>query len=150
MTYNLRAATDQDRSFARALTRQAMNRYYEHYGFLWSNDGFDTAWAVRKNWLICRDDEVIGFISLSRDEDAMFIRELHMIEAHRGQGAGTWVLEQMVQQAGALGLGLLRLTVFKINPASALYRRQGFSVVTEENCFWQMERICPPRELNLR
>ncbi|MBF6029354.1 GNAT family N-acetyltransferase [Pseudomonas sp. P115] len=150
MTYNLRAATDQDRSFARALTRQAMNRYYEHYGFLWSNDGFDTAWAVRKNWLICLHDEVIGFISLSRDDDALFIRELHMIEAHRGQGAGTWVLEQMVQQAGALGLGLLRLTVFKINPASALYRRQGFSVVTEENCFWQMERICPPRELNLR
>lgn len=144
MTFHLRAATDQDRSFARALTRQAMNRYYEHYGFIWSNDGFDTAWAGRKSWLICHDGEVIGFISLSRDDDALFIRELHMIEACRGQGAGSWVLEQMAIKACELGLGLLRLTVFSINPARKLYTRLGFNVVSEENCFWQMERVCGP------
>lgn len=45
MTFHLRAATDQDRLFARTLTREAMNRYYEQFGFIWSNEGFDTAWA---------------------------------------------------------------------------------------------------------
>jgi len=144
MAFHLRAATDQHRSFARTLTRQAMNRYYEHYGFIWSNDGFDTAWAKRESWLICRDDEVIGFISLSRDDDALFIRELHLIEACRGQGAGSWVMEQMIDKAGRLGLGLLRLTVFKTNPAKKLYLRQGLNIGSEENCFWQMERICQP------
>ncbi|PRA21324.1 GNAT family N-acetyltransferase [Pseudomonas poae] len=146
MTFHLRVATDRDRSFARTLTCQAMNCYYEHYGFIWSNDGFDTAWARRENCLICRDGEVIGFISLSRDDDALFIRELHLIEAFRGQGAGTWVLEQMVLKACALGLGLLRLTVFKTNPARNLYLRQGFNIVSEENCFWSMELICPRRD----
>lgn len=146
MTFHLRAATDQDRSFARTLTCQAMNRYYEHYGFLWSNDGFDTAWAGRKSWLICRDDEVLGYVSVSLDDDALFIRELHLSETYRGQGAGAWVLEQMVEKASALGLGALRLTVFKINPASKLYLRHGLHIVREEHCFWQMERICLPRD----
>ncbi|WP_448651996.1 GNAT family N-acetyltransferase [Pseudomonas fluorescens] len=142
MTFHLRAATNEDCSFARLLTRQSMDRYYEHYGFIWSNDGFDTAWAGRESWMICRDDEVIGFISLSYDDDALFIRELHLVEASRGQGAGSWVLEQMVLKARAQGLGMLRLTVFKINPARNLYLRQGLSVVQEENCFLCMERAC--------
>ena len=142
MTFHLRAATNEDCSFARRLTRQSMDRYYEHYGFIWSNDGFDTAWAGRESWMICRDDEVIGFISLSYDDDALFIRELHLVEASRGQGAGSWVLEQMVLKARTQGLGMLRLTVFKINPARNLYLRQGLSVVQEENCFLCMERAC--------
>ena len=142
MTFHLRAATDQDRLFARTLTREAMNRYYEQFGFIWSNDGFDTAWAGRESWLICRDDAVIGFISLSRDDEALFIRELHLIEAFRGQGAGSWVLEQMVLKTRALGLTLLRLTVFKTNPARLLYLRHGLNVVRDEDCFWQMERLC--------
>lgn len=146
MTFHLRAATDQDRSFARTLTRQAMNRYYEQFGYIWSSDGFDTAWAGRESWLICREGEVIGFISLSRDNDALFIRELHLIEACRGQGAGSWVVEQMAQKACALGLGLLRLTVFKTNPARKLYLRQGLNIVGEENGLWRMERICQSRD----
>ncbi|MCK6188510.1 MULTISPECIES: GNAT family N-acetyltransferase [unclassified Pseudomonas] len=140
MVFHLRAATDQDLPFARTLTREAMNGYYRQYGLWWSNDGFDTAWAGRENWLICRDDSVLGFISLSRDSRALYIRELHMLEACRGQGAGSWVLEQMALKAQALGL--LRLTVFKTNPAWQLYQRTGFNIVGEEDCFWRMERVC--------
>lgn len=117
MTFHLRAATDQDRSFARTLTYEAMRGYYAQYRLLWSNDGFDVAWAGRENWLICSDDTVVGFISLSRDSQALYIRELHILEPFRGRGAGSWVLEQMALKACGQGRGLLRLTVFKTNPA---------------------------------
>lgn len=140
MTFHLRAATDRDLPFARNLTHQAMNRYYEQNQLLWSNDGFDTAWAGRENWIICQDDRVLGFISLSCDSNALYIRELHMIEQHRGLGAGSWVLQQMALKARTPGL--LRLTVFKTNPAKKLYERMGFSVVGEEDSFWRMERVC--------
>lgn len=143
MAFYLRAATDQHLPFARTLTHEAMNRYYLQYGLLWSNAGFDTAWAGRENWLICQDDDVVGFVSLSRDSRALYIRELHMIEACRGLGAGSWVLEQMALKAQALGL--LRLTVFKTNPARRLYQRMGLSIVGEEDCFWRMERACRSR-----
>lgn len=140
MAFNLRAATDQDLPFARTLTFDAMSRYYLEYGLVWSGNGFDVAWAGRENWLICNDDAVMGFISLSRDSRALYIRELHMLEACRGLGAGSWVLEQMVLKAQTLGL--LRLTVFKTNPARQLYQRNGLNIVGEEDCFWRMERAC--------
>ena len=140
MAFHLRAATDRDLPFARTLTHEAMGRYYLQYGLLWSNEGFDTAWAGRENWLICRDDSVLGFISLSRDSRALYIRELHLLEDCRRQGAGSWVLEQMALKA--CGQGLLRLTVFKTNPARGLYQRMGLSIVGEEDCFWRMERTC--------
>lgn len=142
MAFHLRMATDQDRLFARTLTLEAMNRYYVQYGLIWSAAGFDTAWAGRENWLICRDASVMGFISLSYDSTALYIRELHMLERARGQGAGSWVLEQMALKARANGL--LRLTVFKTNPARRLYQRMGLSIVGEEDCFWRMERPCHP------
>ncbi|KTC13045.1 GNAT family acetyltransferase [Pseudomonas marginalis ICMP 9505] len=142
MTFHLRAATSQDLPFARTLAHESMHRYYLEYDLLWSEDGFDRDWAGRENWLICRDDSVMGFISLSRDSRALFIRELHLLKHCRKQGAGSWVLEQMVLKARSQGLGLLRLTVFKTNPAKALYLRQGLSVVGEDYCFWRMEREC--------
>ncbi|UII73519.1 GNAT family N-acetyltransferase [Pseudomonas sp. HN11] len=140
MAFHLRGATDQDLSFARSLTFEAMSRYYLQYGLLWSNEGFDVAWAGRENWLICSDDAVMGFVSLSRDSRALYIRELHMLQTCRGLGAGSWVLEQMALKAQALGL--LRLTVFKTNPARRLYQRCGLIIVGEEDCFWRMERVC--------
>ncbi|MBV4451466.1 MULTISPECIES: GNAT family N-acetyltransferase [Pseudomonas] len=140
MAFHLRAATDQDLPFARTLTFESMSRYYRQYDLVWSSTGFDVAWAGRENWLICDSDVVMGFVSLSRDSQALYIRELHLIEAFRGLGAGSWVLEQMALKAQALGL--LRLTVFKTNPARRLYQRRGMSIVGEEDCFWRMERVC--------
>ncbi|TFF02934.1 GNAT family N-acetyltransferase [Pseudomonas sp. BCA14] len=140
MGFHLREATSHDCSFARTLTYEAMNHYYLQYGLSWSDNGFDTAWACRENWLVCRDEHVIGFISLSRDSTALYIRELHMLAVSRGQGAGGWVLEQMTLKAQEPGL--LRLTVFKTNPARRLYQRMGLSIVGDEGCFWLMERVC--------
>lgn len=142
MTFHLRTATVDDLPFARRLTHQAMGGYYLQYGLVWSDYGFDVGWGSRENWMICKGDAVMGFISLSRDNSALYIRELHLSEDYRKQGAGSWVLEQMVLKARAQGLGLLRLTVFKTNPARRLYQRLGLSIVGEEGCFWRMEREC--------
>lgn len=142
MAFHLLAATSRDLPFARALTYDAMKSYYAQYGLLWSDGGFDVAWEGRENWLICNNNAVMGFISLSRDSKALYIRELHMLECFRKQGAGSWVLDQMALKASTQGLGLLRLTVFKTNPARRLYQRLGLNIVGEEDCFWRMEREC--------
>ena len=142
MAFTLKAASDQHLAFARSLTHQAMGHYYRQYDLTWSDKGFDTAWAGRENWLICQEDKLVGFVSLSRDDNALYIRELHMLEDFRRQGAGSWVLEQMALKARTHGLGLLRLTVFKTNPARRLYQRRGLSIVGEEDCFWRMELDC--------
>ncbi len=143
MTLYLRAATDQDLRFARDLTRRAMLPYYGRHDLLWLDEGFDQAWHWRDNRLICRDAVPLGYISLSRDAHALFIREVHLLPAYRGQGVGHWVLEQVVRQAHSERLPRVRLMVFKDNPAQRLYGRHGFEVVGEQDSFLRMERVLP-------
>lgn len=137
-------ATDQHRTFARDLTRRAMLRYYHEFDLLWIEEAFDQAWGWREQWLIVENDTVLGFCSLSQDRQALYIRELHLLEKARGQGIGTQVLEQLAGWAAERRLPLMRLTVFKSNPAQALYRRQGFEAVGEDECFVRMQRAIDP------
>lgn len=136
---NLIPATDQHCAFARDLTRRAMLPYYHEFDLLWIEEAFNQAWGWREQWLVVDNDQVLGFCSLSQDRQALYIRELHLIESARGQGVGTWVLEQLAAWAVERRLPLLRLTVFKSNPAQALYRRQGFVAVGEDECFVRMQ-----------
>ncbi|MCE4057302.1 GNAT family N-acetyltransferase [Pseudomonas sp. Au-Pse12] len=138
--FSLSPATASDLAFARDLTRSTMLGYYIRHDLLWQDEAFDVAWAGRRNLLICQGAGVLGFVSLSRDAQALYIRELHVLEAFRGQGAGAWTLQQVLEMARQERRGLLRLTVFKDNPAQRLYERMGLQVVGEDDCFWRMQR----------
>lgn len=133
-------ATDCDRAFARDLTRRLMLPYYQQYDLLWVEQAFDQAWEWREQWLVTDDEVVLGFCSLSQDSQALFIRELHLLAPHQGQGTGSWVLETLAQWAAQRRLGLLRLMVFRTNPARRLYQRRGFVEVGEDECFVRMQR----------
>lgn len=134
-------ATDQHRAFARDLTRRAMLRYYHQFDLLWIEEAFDKAWDWREQWLVVEQDVTLGFCSLSQDRQALYIRELHLIETARGQGIGSKVLEQLAAWAAERRLPLMRLTVFKSNPAQALYLRHGFVAQGEDECFVRMQRV---------
>ncbi|AGZ35890.1 MULTISPECIES: GNAT family N-acetyltransferase [Pseudomonas] len=140
MAIELKAATDADRTFARDLTRRAMLPYYREFDLLWIEEAFDQAWAWREQWLVVEGDTVLGFCSLSQDRQALFIRELHLSPEHRGRGVGSCVLEQLADWASLRHLPLLRLMVFRSNPARYLYLRHGFLKVGEADCFWQLQR----------
>lgn len=133
-------ADEADLPFARALARRAMMPYYTRHGLLWRDQDFDDGWGWRENYLLERDGAPVGFVSLSADARALYIRELHVLEQARGQGTGSAVLDHAAALALARGLPLLRLMVFKDNPAQHLYRRKGLAVVGDDPCFWRMER----------
>lgn len=140
MGFELRPATSQDLDFARELTCKTMLRYYIQHDLLWQDEAFDVAWAGRENWLIVRDDVRLGYVSLSRDARALYIRELHVLEAFRGQGAGSWAIDQVLAMTSKERRPALRLTVFENNPAKALYERKGLAVVGKDECFLRMQR----------
>jgi ribosomal protein S18 acetylase RimI-like enzyme len=135
-----RPATHHDLDFARDLTRINMLRYYIQHDLLWLDEAFDVAWAGRDNRVIVRFECRLGFVSLSRDARALYIRELQVGQAYRGQGAGAWAIDQVVALACGEGRTALRLTVFENNPARALYERKGLKVVGRDECFLRMER----------
>lgn len=134
-------ATDEHLTFARDLTRRAMLPYYREFDLLWIEDAFDQAWGWREQWLVVEGEQVLGFCSLSQDRQALYIRELHLLPEHRGRGVGGWVLEALAVWAQQRHLPMLRLMVFKGNPAQQLYRRRGFLEVGEDECFVRMQRI---------
>ncbi|MNO98925.1 Acetyltransferase (GNAT) family protein [compost metagenome] len=137
-------ASEADLPFARELTRRAMLTYYRQFDLLWMDEAFDQAWYWREQWLLSSEDGAVGYLSLSADARALYIRELHLIESARGQGLGARVLEQTFCWARERGLPRVRLTVFNSNPAQGLYARQGFVAVGEEECFIRMERSVAP------
>jgi ribosomal protein S18 acetylase RimI-like enzyme len=140
MNFQWRAATAADIGFARRLTCVNMLPYFLHHDLLWQDEAFDLAWVIRQNWIICRDAQTLGFVSLSRDARALYIRELQIDEAFRGQGAGTWAIGQVWSMMALEHRPALRLTVFNNNPARALYERLGLRVVGNDECFLRMQR----------
>ncbi|MDO7896357.1 GNAT family N-acetyltransferase [Pseudomonas citrulli] len=140
MSFQWRAATAGDIGFARRLTCINMLPYYLEHDLLWQDEAFDLAWIIRQNWIIQHDDQDVGFASLSRDARALYIRELQISAAFRGQGAGTWAIGQAWEMVARERRPALRLTVFRSNPARALYERLGLRVVGEDECFLRMQR----------
>ncbi|UVL86015.1 GNAT family N-acetyltransferase [Pseudomonas sp. B21-028] len=140
MSFQWRAATTADIGFARQLTCTNMLPYYLRHDLLWQDEAFDLAWIIRQNWVICREEQVLGFVSLSRDARALYIRELQIDQAFRGQGAGTWAIGQVWGMVTLERRPALRLTVFKDNPARKLYERMGLYVAGEDECFLRMQR----------
>ncbi|MFL6531887.1 MAG: GNAT family N-acetyltransferase [Pseudomonas sp.] len=140
MSFQWRLAEVGDIDFARQLTCRNMLPYYLRHDLLWQDEAFDLAWVIRQNWIIHRDDQALGFVSLSRDARALYIRELQIDQAFRRQGAGTWAIGQVWAMVALEHRPALRLTVFKDNPARALYERMGLVVVGEDECFLRMQR----------
>ena len=136
--WRFRPALDSDLAFARQLTCENMMAYYCEYDLLWLDEAFDLAWAGRQNELLCDGEQVLGFVSFSRDARALYIRELQLVEAGRSQGLGGWLIGQARDIAFREGRRELRLTVFKSNPAQRLYLRQGLAVAGEDECFLRM------------
>jgi ribosomal protein S18 acetylase RimI-like enzyme len=139
MKFEWQPAIEGDLEFARNLTCSNMLRYYIEHDLLWQDEAFDVAWAGRDNRLIVNDNRRLGYVSLSRDARAMYIRELHIDAAFQGQGAGTWVIDQVLALARMEKRPALRLTVFVNNPARALYERKGLQVVGYDGCFLRMQ-----------
>lgn len=140
MPFALMPAKDAHRAFARDLTRRAMLPYYREYDLLWVEEAFDQSWGWREQWVVMDEGELLGFCSLSQDTHALFIRELHLVPEHRGRGVGSWVLEELASWSALRYLPLLRLMVFKNNPARRLYLRHGFVEMGEDDCFVRMQR----------
>lgn len=136
----LRPATDQDLTFARELTRVNMRDYYIRYGLVWQPEAFDAEWPRRESYLVEQAGRAIGFLGLTTESHYLYVRDVQLVEAYRGEGVGQWIMTCVVQMARDRGCESVRLKVFKSNPAADLYLRLGYFYVGEEPAQFWMER----------
>ncbi|MEB0076518.1 GNAT family N-acetyltransferase [Pseudomonas sp. CCI3.2] len=141
MDLRLRLATLADMDFARELTRVNMRRYYTEYERVWQGQLFDAEWVFRNSSVIVKADKQIGYFSVSPETGYLYLRDVQLCEPYRGEGVGAWVMDQIAMIAREQGFRNIRLKVFKSNPATQLYQRQGYAVIREDDELFWMECI---------
>ena len=101
---------------------QTYGSWSEEYQDRYFREEFDTA----KVQVIQLGEKAIGQICIEKRRDCLFLSKIEIIPEYQGQGIGTQVLKDVLARAAAEQVPV-RLQVFKVNPARALYERLGFS-----------------------
>ena len=91
------------------------------------------AWLV-----IAHNSEAIGRLYLDRREREHGIIDITFLPGHRGQGYGTALLQDLIDEAAAAGKAV-SIHVEKHNPARRLYARLGFRPVEEHGLYDRFE-----------
>jgi GNAT superfamily N-acetyltransferase len=85
-------------------------------------------------FVIERDANAIGRLYLGRWKSEHRIVDIALLPEHRGQGLGTALLSDLLDEAAAAGKAVT-IHVEKFNPAMSLYRRFGFVAAGEEGAY---------------
>lgn len=137
MTPEFRQAKNKE--FVERLTRQNMEPYYQKIGIHWDQELFDQNWEKFESYEIIVGHSVAGVLRLSHNDRAYYIRDLQIRSGWQGRGLGSQAISFANDIAQKAGVGLLRLCVFSMNPAVALYERLGFRVCKTEGAVHYME-----------
>lgn len=89
------------------------------------------------------DGGVVGEVWVHRTKHELRLVDIAVLPARQGQGLGTRVLEDLIQEARESRLPL-RLAVLRDNRARRLYERLGFRTVepVDETALYQEMELC--------
>ena len=83
-----------------------------------------------------KDDEQVGFVRVVTDYATFaYLADVFVLEPHRGQGLGTWMMEVVFSHPELQGL---RRWMLATRDAHGLYRKYGFTELENPQIF--MER----------
>lgn len=129
-----------DKAFAENLIRQNMAAYHKQLDMRWETALFEKNWNELDNYELVVNACPVGVLLLNHDEHAYYIRELQIVPQWQRQGLGSKAIRYVIEAAQQADINLIRLRVFCINPAIALYERMGFRVWKTEGGTHYMER----------
>jgi ribosomal protein S18 acetylase RimI-like enzyme len=152
MDLSLRAPSDDDEEFLFRLyasTRQeevsawgwsaAQQTAFLQMQFQAQRRGYAAEYPDAEPRIILADDEPVGRILVHRTEGDMRLVDIAILPEQRNRGVGTTFLRDLIAESESTGRPL-KLQVAKGNRAARLYERLGFSRVSEDQVYLQMER----------
>ncbi|WP_447956065.1 GNAT family N-acetyltransferase [Vreelandella sp. EE7] len=129
-----------DKAFASRLIQHNMMCYYKRLDMHWDDAVFDRDWRELESYQLVIDTCPVGLLCINRDDHAYYIRELQIAPTWQRQGLGAAAIRFTHDKARREGVSALRLRVFCINPARALYERMGFHIRKTQDNTHYMER----------
>lgn len=80
----------------------------------------------------------VGYLSLKRDDQGLYIENIQLSPSLHGCGIGTDILKHLLDRYDQ---DVIRLTTFSDNPARRLYERLGFTITESEGGALKMTRF---------
>jgi GNAT superfamily N-acetyltransferase len=88
--------------------------------------------------LVEREGVPIGRVYVNREADQLRLIDISLIPEQRGQGLGTSLLLDLLDEAESVGLPVC-IHVEQFNPAYRLYRRLGFEPIADKGLYKLLE-----------
>lgn len=141
----IRAATPSDISLIRELTLQIWPQSYSAIlaseqieymlGLMYSRESLGKQMQEGHQFIIVYNEEVpVGFAAYSELEPSIFkLHKLYILSTQQGQGAGTFVINEIVYDVVRKGATALQLNVNRNNKAKLFYEKSGFKVIKTED-----------------
>ena len=137
-----------DLAKAARYTLTNMQPYYQQYSVEWDAAEIEKMTAELVNLDILLAGEPVGVIRLSFGNESCYLRDLQIDQGYQNQGIGSQAIAEADRLAREHCLPLLKLRVFKNSPAVQLYKRQGFSLTSEDERIYYMSRPVVCRHYN--
>jgi ribosomal protein S18 acetylase RimI-like enzyme len=80
--------------------------------------------------VICRDGAAVGRLYLDRGTQRVHILDVTVLPEFRNAGVGSFVMRQILEEAGRNGLPVT-IYVESFNPSLSLFRKLGFQVASQ-------------------
>lgn len=135
-----RAATQADVPFLLELRRRTMDTHLHTSGVVQSEEEHLRRVLSRFECaeIILFAGQPQGLLKIARDGKSWELVQIQINVELQGQGLGAWLIQGIIAEAQHVS-AKLRLSVLKGNPACRLYKRLGFSVVSENTHAFEME-----------
>ena len=145
MNIKLRAARDEDFTFARSVYFETMRWIIERL-FGWEQareeQNFAGFFRLDEVQIITADGQGVGWIQECIEEDVIFIGSFYISSAMQRRGIGTRVLRELMAKAANQSKAVT-LAVVKINPAVHFYEKHGFRITHEDKHKFYMRADSP-------
>ncbi len=128
------------------IARLAEIVWKEHYTPIIGNqqvdymlDKFQSANAIKNQvsegaayYILKSQEQDLGYLSVSRKKDSLFLSKLYVLSSSRGKGIGKIAMQFIESETKRLGYSKISLTVNKYNKASIkAYEKMGFKRIKD-------------------
>lgn len=99
---------------------------------------YSMAYPGADNHLILVNDEPVGRLIVDRTAESLALVDISLLPAHRGNGIGTRILNDLLDEARSLAKPV-HLYVMLTNPAKRWYERLGFFAERDDALYCEMK-----------
>lgn len=136
---NIKFLRSKDLERAASFTFENMRVYYEQFAPDWNASKVLEVTSSLENYDILYQKEVVGVMRLQFESEYCILRDLQVVATAQNKGIGYAALQEAKKRTLQANLNKLTLRVFKVSPAVNLYKRNGFTIQSEDDRFYNME-----------